>query len=392
MRLIFLNRFYWPEEPATAQLLTDLAEAFAREGHDVTVVTSHPGHAGLPHRQVHHGVTIRRVRSTRLGGLGKVLDFATFQLAALGRLLLLARRDDRVVVLTDPPLLGIGGWLTARLCGARVHHWVQDIYPEIAVALTGHTWLALTAPLRNLAWRRADGCVTLGTDMAATVAAAGVDPRRIAIVPNWAPAGLEPQPASAADELRRAWGLEGKFVVAYSGNLGRVHDLWPVLDAAAELRGDPGIAFVFIGNGPQRAALEAGASQRGLTNVQFHPPQRRSRLNAALALGDVHLVTLLPGCERLVFPSKLYGVAAVGRPVVVIAPRDCELARLVESAGLGRAFDRADPVALAAGLRALAADRAVVDRMGRAAERFGRDATGPTRALAAWQAHLEDPA
>jgi colanic acid biosynthesis glycosyl transferase WcaI len=219
--------------------------------------------------------------------------------------------------------------------------------------------------------------------MAATLARAGVPPAKIVISPNWAPAGLTVPPA--ADRLRAAWQLEGKFIVAYSGNLGRVHDLGPVLDVAEALRNETGIVFVFIGAGAQRAQLEAQAIERGLANVRFHPPQPRAHLAEALALGDLHLVTLLPGCERLVFPSKLYGVAALGRPVIFIGPRECEIARLVEQEGFGRAFARNETVAIAASIRELRGDPGQLGQLAAAAEVFGRNHSGPVHALPAWE-------
>ena len=391
MRLIFVNRFYWPEENATSQLLVDLAEALAALGHTVTILTSRPAGSALPTREIHHGVTIRRVAGTRwqrLGLPGKAVDFLTFYVRVLGTLLFTAQRGDAVVALTDPPLLGIGAWLAARFCGARIFHWVQDIYPEIATHIGGHAWVQLFSPLRNFSWRRSDGCMVLGADMAALVSATGVAPDKITVSPNWAPAGLDVQPHGAADGLRKAWGLEGKFVVAYSGNLGRVHDLEPVLEAATQLRNDPDIAFVFIGGGAQRAHVQSIASARGLAHVHFHPAQPRADLARTLALGDLHLVTLLPGCAALVFPSKLYGIAAVGRPVAFVGPPDCEIARLIESHGLGRAFDRNDVDGLSGYIRELRATPELRQRLGAAAARFYRDETGLPRAVSAWEKRL----
>ena len=391
MRIIFLNRFYWPDEPATAQLLADLAEALAAAGHDVTVIASHPGDPRVPPRETHRGVHIERVASSRGSHSGlarKAADFATFHLGAMARLFRLVRRGETIITLTDPPLIGVGAWPVAAFRGARLFHWVQDIYPELAMELAGQRWLAVLRPLRNFAWRRADGCVTLGTDMAAVLAAAGVATTKLTVIPNWPPAGLTPQPLSAAAALRASWRLQDKFVVAYSGNLGRVHDLDPVLALAAALRGDERIALVFIGGGAQRLALEAEARRCHLDNVHFHPSQPRAQLAASLALGDVHLVTLRPGCERYVFPSKLYGIAAVGRPVIVIGPRDSELARLVTTHDFGRAFDRAEIAALAQEIRALAAAPAECARRGAVAAEFARTAGGAPGAAARWQALL----
>jgi glycosyltransferase involved in cell wall biosynthesis len=284
--------------------------------------------------------------------MGKAVELASFFFGALWRLLFTASRDTTVIALTDPPLLGLGAWVVAGIRRARLIHWVQDIYPELAIELAGQSWLRATRPLRNLAWRRASGCVTLGIQMAEQLAAAGVPPSQRAIIPNWAPLGLEPQPRVSSASNR--WGLPKEtFIVAYSGNLGRVHDLEPVLAVAEALRDDTSVAFVFVGHGAQRTELEAAVAHRRLSHVSFHAPQPRAALAQSLAAADVHLVTLRPGCERLVFPSKLYGITAVGRPVVFIGPVTSEVARVVRDAGLGVTADRDDVVAVVRGIRRL---------------------------------------
>jgi len=391
MRLIFINRFYWPETPATGQLLTDLAVRLAGARHEVTVITSHPGTPGLAARERNQAVDIHRIRGTRWGGAGlagKAVDFATFHLGALWGLLRTARRGTIVIAMTDPPLIGIAGWLVARLRGAQVIHWVQDIYPDLAIELAGQRWLRVLLPLRDLAWRRADACVTLGEDMAGVLAAAGVPEGRRTIIPNWAPAGLAPQPPPGNSPLRERWGLTGKFVVAYAGNLGRVHDLEPLLAVAEAFRGEPRFAFVFIGAGARRDALAAEARRLGLDHVFFHPSQPREQLTAALALADVHLVTLLPGCERLVFPSKLYGIAAVGRPLIFIGPAGCEIARLVERHGLGGVAERGDPAGVIGHIRRLETDRGGWQRHAAAAAQFAATNDIGT-AVGRWHAQLD---
>lgn len=386
MRLIFVNRFYWPDEPATAQLLHDLAEALAAAGAEVTVIASHPGDPAVPEAEIRRGVRIVRVRSVRGGETSlprKALAFATYQIRALARLLAETRTGDCVVAMTDPPLFGIAAGWAARRRGARVVHWIQDIYPELAVVLAGQTWLRLVRPLRDRAWRRADGCVTLGSDMAAVVRRAGVAPERLEIIPNWAPGDLPAPAAADVAAVREAWDVRDKFVVAYSGNLGRVHDLGPVLDVAAAVR-DPRIVFLFVGGGAQAAQLARQAAARGLENVRFLPRQPRARLAASLAAGDLHLVTLLPGCEAYVFPSKLYGAAAAGRPVLFIGPAGCEVAELVRRHGFGLTFARENIAAIAGAVEQLAARPDEQLRFGQAARAFAAaHALGP--AAARWR-------
>lgn len=389
MRLTFVNRFYWPETPATGQLLTDLAEALAARGHEVAVVTSHSGAAGLPSTETRNQVHITRVRGTRwadAGSAGKAMDFATFLFLATWRLLVVGRRGDTFVPMTDPPMLGLGVWLVARVRRARVIHWVQDIYPEIAIELTGHRWLAALKPWRNLSWRHADRCVTLGRDMGSVLTRCGVDPARLGIVPNAAPIDLDLEPVPSNGNLRTEWSLQGKFVVAYSGNLGRVHDLDPVIELADRLRDAAEITFLFIGDGPRRPALEREAVRRGLRNVQFRPTQPRARLAEALALGQVHLVTLQPGCEHYVFPSKFYGIVAAGRPIVFIGPASCELAETVRTRGLGLVFGRDEVETLAEALRRLVRHPESCREFEVAARRFATEERG--QAVARWTALL----
>jgi len=377
-RLIFVNRFYWPDETATGQLLTDLAEALAARGHDVTVVTSRPRQLPGDFSPDRNGVRIAHVGSTRAdrGRLfGKMIDFATFYAGTLRQLLQQTRPGTLVVAMTDPPLIGIGAWLVAALRRARLVHWVQDIYPELAMSLTGHSWLRLLRPARNVSWRRAAACVTLGEDMAARLAAAGVRSDQRAVIPNWAPHGVYPPAVSDAWAMRAAWGLADKFIVAYSGNLGRVHDLDAVLELATALRERPDIALAIIGGGAQRERLKATAAARGLSNVHFLPAQPRAQLSASLAAADLHLVTLKPGCEDLVFPSKLYGIVAVGRPVIFVGPPECDVARCITQNGFGVVASRDELSVLATAIQRLSSDANERSQLAEAAARFADDHT-----------------
>ncbi|PTX91088.1 glycosyltransferase family 4 protein [Opitutus sp. ER46] len=392
MALVFVNRFYWPATPATGQLLTDLASHMAAQGWSVTVITSTPTGHPLPAFECHEGVSIVRTHGlcgTRRGLVAKAVAFSTFALAATVQLWRHTRRGDVVVALTDPPLIGVLAQWVARTRGARLVHWVHDIYPEIAVALSRSRLPDALRPWRNAAWRGADHCVTLGQDMADVLRSAGVSPSRLSVIPNWAPVGVSALPRNAPERLalRREWNLEDQFVVGYSGNLGRVHDLDPIVAAAALLKDDPTIAFVFVGDGPQHAALRDRVQSAKLDNVRFRPTQPRDRLSASLGIADLHLVTLRPGCERFVFPSKLYGIAAAGRPVLFVGPPDCEIARQVAASGIGAAVDGSRVADIAAEIRRFAASPPLVAQSGAAAIRFAEQ-TGANKALAQWHSLL----
>jgi colanic acid biosynthesis glycosyl transferase WcaI len=367
-RVILVNRVYWPSTAATAQLLTDLAEGLAAQGWDIHVIAA--GEASTRH----HGVTIHRTGgSDRHGGLvSRTINYGKFRRGAQSQLSNLVVPGDVVVVMTDPPLLGAAVTDLVVKRGGRVVHWIQDIYPEIVTAHLGALVAFPLSPLRSLrdvAWLAATRCVTLGEDMVQAVASRGVPADRITIVPNWAPRELHAPASPAAIAARRAaWGVAEKFVVAYSGNLGRVHEFSAVLDAAERLKARPDIAFLFIGTGARFEEVRAAARSRGLDNLRLLPPESRADLPAALAAADAQLVTLKPGFARLVYPSKLAGVLAAGRPVLFVGPPEGEIARLLADGQCGLAFGTGDGERLAVTIAAWQEDpaqRAVLGRNAR---------------------------
>lgn len=338
-----------------------------------------------------NGVALHRTGAgERHGGIvSRALNFRRFQQAASARLSALVRPGDIVVAMTDPPLLAAHLAPLVTHAGARLVCWVQDVYPEIAAIHFGNMADLLAAPLRrrrDVAWRAAAACVTLGEDMRTTLLRGGAQTGTTFIIPNWAPRELhEPVANAAIAERRRAWGVEGKFVVAYSGNLGRVHVFATVLDAAALLRDSPEVVFLFIGRGPRFDEVARAVRERGLTNVRLLPPEPRERLAAALSAADAHLVTLRPEYASLVYPSKLAGVLAAARPVLFVGPAEGDIGRLLNAAQCGTAITPGNAAALADAVRRWHAAPDTVRRLGAAARTvYERDFTFAT-ALARWQ-------
>jgi glycosyltransferase involved in cell wall biosynthesis len=271
--------------------------------------------------------------------------------------------------MTDPPLISVVAALVARWRGARLVKWLQDVFPEVAEALGVR---ALAGPqagflrrLRNVALRSAVAIAVLGERMAAVVARAGAPAGRIRVIPNWADMEAIRPVAVADNPLPREWGLDGKFIVCYSGNLGRVHEFDTILGAAQRLSGKAeAIVFLFIGGGAQRRMVEEEVQRRALPNVQFRPYQDRAGLSCSLGVGDVHLVSLRPEVEGYAFPSKLYGILAAGRPVVFIGDRAGEISLLVERERIGVAVRQGEAAGLADQLLRLARDPVLREAMG----------------------------
>jgi colanic acid biosynthesis glycosyl transferase WcaI len=351
-RVIFINRCYAPSTEATGQLLTDLASGLASRGVEVLVLTAHPN-AETPAAETLQGVQVRRLGAGPRGltPRSRFLTWWRFHCAIRQALPSLLGEDDTVVCLTDPPLIGITvAGITARH-GARLVHWVQDIYPELLAAAGSRALVPLVRglqPARDRAWRGARACVTLSEDMMDRLRDAGVAAGRMHLVPNWAPAGVDEPDPTQIDALRRRWGVGKRLAVVYSGNLGRVHDLEPCLEAIRRVGDSPGFWFAFVGHGAQHGRLMAEVRRLGLSErVQFLPPVPRSDLAAALAAADVHWVTLRASCVGLVYPSKLHGATAAGRPILGVAPRHSSLEREIIRHHLGACFDRDNPAGLA---------------------------------------------
>ncbi|MFZ1921494.1 MAG: glycosyltransferase family 4 protein [Xanthobacteraceae bacterium] len=401
-RLIFVNRFFFPDHSATSQIVSDLAFHLAGRGRDVHAVTSRQSYenaqAALPDRDSINGVQVHRVASTQFGRSslpGRSLDYLSFYRSVRRKLAELARRGDVVIVKTDPPLLSVAVMGPVRRNGARLINWLQDIYPETAVALgvpfiRGPVGWGL-APLRNRSLRDAEATVVLGELMAQRVAHSGAPAARIHVIANWCN-DEDIRPLAAEDNpLRREWNLGGKFVVGYSGNLGRAHEFGTVLAAAERLRNDARFVFLMIGGGRQFEELGAAVEDRRLGgSFLFKPYQDRSQLRYSLSLPDAHWLSLNPKLEGLLLPSKFYGIAAAGKPMIFIGDTDGELARLMRHHGCGIAIAPGDAAMLADTLLQWSNAPAAPAEMGAKARAMLEAHYSRERELAHWRALLDE--
>ncbi|MFM8331379.1 MAG: glycosyltransferase family 4 protein [Candidatus Methylumidiphilus sp.] len=399
-KLIFVNRYFYPDHSATSQMLSDLAFALAEGGGDeVHVVASRQAYdnpkASLAAFEQIQGVRVHRVWTSRFGRqnlAGRAFDYLSFYLTAFAKLLALAGRGDTVIAKTDPPLISVVAALAARVKSAELVNWAQDLFPEVAAALgvklaSGPAYRLLRR-LRDYSLRAARANIAIGERMRERLLAAGVPAGRVHVIHNWADAE-QIQPIAPADNpLRHAWGLDGKFVVGYSGNLGRGHDYATLLDAATALRGQPDIAFLIIGGGAKLDALKQAAAERALDNFVFQPYQPRASLSASLSAADVHIVSLKPELEGLIVPSKFYGIAAAGRPVLFIGDPSGEIPCLIAEIGCGHAVAEGQAEVLRDKILALSTQEDVRLAMGNTGRASLVSTYGRQAALARWRTIL----
>jgi glycosyltransferase involved in cell wall biosynthesis len=325
---------------------------------------------------------------------GRALDYLSFYHSMRRCLNQIAGRGDTVVAKTDPPLLSVALAPMLRRRKARLVNWLQDIYPEIATVLAvplirGPIAGALTV-LRNRSLREADATVVPGELMARRVETLGVAPARVHVIPNWCDdTTIRPVPPEK-NPLREAWQLVDRFVVVYSGNLGRAHDFETVLAAAEQLRNEPRIVFLMIGGGKQFEHLVRSVRDRGLAgSFRFQPYQPQDLLPLSLSVADVHWLSLVSRLEGLIVPSKFYGIAAAGRPIVMIGDHEGEIARLVRQHRCGIVVAPGDAATLANALRRWSNSPEIAAEMGARARQMLDAQFSRRQALEQWSRLLD---
>ena len=367
-RILVLNQYYWPGVEATAQLLAQLCEALARD-YEVTVVTGHLHGHQLPDEEERNGVRIVRVRSTtyeRSQLHHRAANYGSY-LGESIRVALRRERPDLVLCMTDPPVVGDIGLVVARRFDIPLLVISQDVFPEIAERVKRLEHPLVLGALRKLVGlylRRADRVVAIGETMKLRLVHKGAREGRIEVIPNWVDTSeIQPQPRRNAWSAAR--GLDDELVVMHSGNIGHAQDLDTLVRAATFLRDLDRLRIMVIGFGARHGDLTRLAQRLEVTRtVHFLDYQPREQLPLSLATGDLHYVGLARGLSGFVVPSRLYGILAAGRPVLVSADADSEIVRIVEEVGCGIVLPPGRPELVASVIRDVAEGRLSLVGMG----------------------------
>jgi colanic acid biosynthesis glycosyl transferase WcaI len=295
----------------------------------------------------------------------RVLNYLTYVALSVPQAAL--ARCDVVLGMTDPPFEGIVAAFVALLKGKPFVYNIRDLYPDMAVGgsiVSAGLMTRVWERLHRWALRRATRVVVLGEDMRARIAAKGVKAERIAVVRDGAEiCDAGSQPAVDAEVVRAIRG-DFQFVLLHAGNLG-FYGAWETLVAAARKLEDEGVGLVFVGDGAQRAQIEAAAA--GCKTVRFLPFFPASKIASVLAAPDAHIVTIKRGLEGVIVPSKMYGILAARKAIVAIAPRETDVVAIGEKRGFAVWGDPDDPEQVACAVRKISSDADEIRRMGEAA-------------------------
>ena len=383
MKLVVAVPHFQPDVAPTGEVASRLVRELAERNHEIEVLTSLPWYRdhrvepGYEGRLVRHEDTPwgRITRVDPFAGTDKTnlarraLSYLGFS-SVVGTAGLRGGAVDGVLAMSPPLTLGVAGWAIARSRRASFVFNVQDVYPDIAIELgyfSNPRVISATRRLERWCYRHADAVTVLSDDLRDNVAGKTSVAAKVRVIPNFVDTDLI-VPLDRENSYRREFGLSGKTVVMYAGNVGLSQSLDVVLESAAALSYEDELVFVINGQGAKREELQTAA--RGLDNVVFVDMQPAERLPEVLAAADIHLVPLKRGLTASSVPSKMHSILAAGRPLVASVDPHSEVERVIERCSAGIAVPPEDAEALTKALKSLLDAPAERERMGAAGRAF----------------------
>ncbi|MFX0132359.1 MAG: glycosyltransferase family 4 protein [Candidatus Hodarchaeota archaeon] len=344
LKLLVLCQLFYPELVSTGQTLTELCEVLSDSSLEVEVVCGPPTISNrktrVPLHLEYKRIKIRRVWGTRfskLTFLGKLINHVTY-ISSVFFYLLFEHSKRPILVLTNPPLLGVICAILRAIGGKPYIYLVFDVYPDTAINLGLIKEKGMIA--RHWDWwnrfifKHASSIIVIGRCMREVIIKKGKKlysfPDKVQVVHIWSDDRLIQPIPRVMNPFVKKWNLNGKFVVVYSGNMGLFHDMETIMEATKELTIYKDIEFLFIGEGHKKRWMKEFASKWNLANCQFHTYVDRRDLGSSLSCAHVGLVSLAAGQEGLSVPSKTFGILAAGVPVIGIMSRNSEVALILE--------------------------------------------------------------
>lgn len=375
-KLLMYTNYFYPEVATTGQILTELAEGLT-DTFDVTVICEIPSYAQAIDEKYktkrfyfeeYKGMKVIRVRVPEVNKQSKVSRvkyILSYFFNCIGATFK-AGKFDLVFTVTQPPILGGLLGVSAKMATrGKLMYQIMDFNPEqtIAVNYAGNRMV-----LRAMMWfdklscRTSDVVVTLGRDMQETLYKRFKNknvPNNV-VINNWIDE-TKVYPLEHSDErvaaFRKQYGLEGKFVIMTSGNIGLYYDFENLLKIMAKFKDEKDVVFAFVGDGLVKPKLQEYVEKHQLTNVVFAPFQKKEDLNYSLNAADVHIVTNALGVKGVSVPSKIYGILAVNKPIWGILEKDSEAWKIIKDSNCGILAEAANYEQIEETLRTVIAEK-----------------------------------
>jgi colanic acid biosynthesis glycosyl transferase WcaI len=352
VKILFVTHYFPPEVNAPANRTHEHCRRWVQDGHDVTIITGVPNH---PRGEIYDGFENRWSQEETIDGIRVIRTWmyltpnagfsrrvANYLLFALTAVLASFRvkKPDLVIATSPQFFVGVAGAVISKLKRRPFVLEIRDLWPKSIVELgqlrEGPVLSALEA-LERWLYRNAAGVVVNTRTFRQHIVERGVAEDDVELIYNGIdPSVFRPRPRNEA--LLEKHGLSNHFTVAYVGTLGLAHGLSQFIDVAERLKGRRGLKFCLIGDGADRAKLEADVERRGLHNVVMLGLQPRASMPDWIASIDLLIVMLrdLPVFETVI-PSKIFEFLAQERPVLLAAKG--EIRRMMEEAGGAQIID-----------------------------------------------------
>jgi colanic acid biosynthesis glycosyl transferase WcaI len=387
MKILVLSVNYWPEETGIGPLTTWRCEYLASRGHDVTVCTTLPYYPQwrvcepykrtLWRRECHNAVNILRSWSwipKHVTSAKRIVFESTFLVGNLIAALSTGKPD--LLFVESPPLgLALTAGFLKRFWGIPFVYDVMDLQPDAAAdlgMLGDGIFMRSLYRLEKFAYNQAALVSTLTEGMRRRILEKSISSDKIALFAARADSGLL-QLERGSGDFRQRHGLEGKFVVLYTGNMGVKQGLDVILSAAQVSQHRQEIIYLFAGDGAVRRNVESRTAALGLSNVKFLPVQPREQLFQMLAATDICLITQQRTVADIVFPSRTATFMASGCPVIASVNPGSAVASILEMSGAGLVVPPEEPLPLLNAILGLQNDFRRRSEMGNSGRRFAKE-------------------
>ncbi|MFH1067304.1 MAG: glycosyltransferase family 4 protein [bacterium] len=345
-KIVVLSQVFHPDTQATSQLFSDLFQKLTGNDFHVRVICGFPAVVDktvpCPAFERWGGIEIHRCGCAfnfKKSLWRRALHYLSFSLAA-SRKLLQNRDCDFVFGLTNPPFMPVWLWLLQKIGKFRYQLMLLDVYPDGLEGLKKisrrHVFFRFWRAINRRAFRRAEKIFVLGRDMKKLIHERyGVPDEKIIYAPHWSAVEIK-EPKKAEDSaLCAKLGLQGKFILQYSGNMGLWHDIETIVRTAALLQSREGIHFLMIGDGMRKAAAHSLAREMRLANMTWLPFQPKETLEDSLTCCHAALISQREGLQGVAVPCKLYGILASGRAIIGMVPSGSEIDLVIQEENCG---------------------------------------------------------
>ena len=373
-KIAIVTQYFFPSQAATSQLMTDLVKGLAEHEIQVNVFTGIQSNGS--NSESLNSVKIDRAFATIKSStniFSKITSSIFFLVGALWYVIFSVPINTPLLIASNPPYAGILGILFNIVRRGKYYFLLQDIFPESAVMSEiikqNSILYQFFSKLIYLTYKYSEYIIVLSTSMQEFLEKKYPDLKpKIKVIENWAIEDI-PVVSKPENNFAKQHKLNEMFTVLYSGNLGRLHDIETITEAAKILKDEP-IKFVFIGDGAKTKIVKQAIENYQLQNILLLPYQPRELLPLSLTACDISLVSLIPGAESIVAPSKLYGMLAAGRGIISISVPNSYIDKLLTNSGCGVNVPPDNPQQLADIIRQLARDNQKVKSMGEMARQL----------------------